>query len=84
MVLRYAIVLPILAIGTAVPALAQDYPREPPSAYMARPPAEWDHQDSWRKRSETERHAVWEQRRQISWRCDHGDREACRALHEGG
>ena len=71
-----------IALCIALPASAQNYPPEPPPGYMQGPPPDWAHRESWERRKEAERHAFWEEWRQANWRCEHGDRGACRWLHE--
>jgi hypothetical protein len=71
----------ILTLGLCGPALADNF-GEPPPGYMAAPPRDWEHQDFWMHRHEAERHAFFEEWRHASWRCDHGDREACHWLRE--
>ena len=71
-----------LTIGASLPAFAQSWAPEPPNGYMTAPPSTWDQQEFWRHRSEAQREAFWHEYRHESWRCDHGDREACHWLHD--
>jgi hypothetical protein len=71
-----------LLLLTGGSAFAQGYSRDAPRDYMQAPPPDWDHRGSWHRMSEERRREFWEQRRRASWRCDHGDRGACRWLHE--
>jgi hypothetical protein len=80
--LRTGVFAAALALCTALPALAQNYPPELPPGYMQAPPQAWEDQELWHRKKEAERHAFWEEWRHASWRCDHGDRGACRWLHE--
>lgn len=81
---RFGLLAASVVLLSGGAALAQDYPREPPREYMAVPPAEWQHRGSWQRMSEHDRQAFWAQRRNESWRCDHGDRGACDWLHNHG
>lgn len=81
---RSLLLASVLMLAPGVAALGQDWPREPPRGYMQAPPPDWDRRDGWRRMDERRRHEYWAERRRASWRCEHGDRAACRWLHANG
>lgn len=79
---RTAALAAAFALMSALPALAQEYPHEPPPGYMAAPPGEWAHRPSWEHMDQRRREAYFDEWRHEHWRCDHGDRAACHWMHD--